>query len=210
VALFPHDGQAECNNTNCQRVHSLAQKQNDAALVIGAYRALATTIHFLGDSSPLDNTRRGVFRSGRSGSAQSSAEDFYLPVVGCLVYVAVSEWHLGDIASCRAAIAEAISLAKEISDTNALALALNFAAQIGHYERNPAEVDGFASGLIELSARHNFVHWLAIGAIHRGWARIASGDTAEGISFLEPGIFGQPVRCRACHITWPKKRKHYI
>jgi hypothetical protein len=27
----------------------------------------------------------------RSGSAQSSAEDFYIPVVGCLVYVAVSE-----------------------------------------------------------------------------------------------------------------------
>jgi predicted ATPase len=131
--------------------------------------------------------RRWVFRSGARES-QSSAEDFYIPVVGCLVYVAVSEWHLGDIASCRAAIAEAISLAKEISDTNALALALNFAAQISHYERNSAEVDRFASDLIELSDRHNFVHWLAIGAIHRGWARIASGDTAEGISFLEQGI----------------------
>jgi serine/threonine protein kinase/predicted ATPase len=171
-----------------ERVHSLAQEQNDAAQMIGAYRALATTIHFLGD---FESTRQYATRGlqiWRSGSAQSSAEDFYIPVVGCLVYVAVSEWHLGDIASCRAAIAEAISLAKEISDMNALALALNFAAQIGHYERNPAEVDRFASDLIELSDRHNFVHWLAIGAIHRGWARIASGDTAEGLSFLEQGI----------------------
>jgi predicted ATPase len=32
------------------------------------------------------------------------------------------------------------------------------------------------------------VHWLAIGAIHRGWARIASGDTAEGIPWIEHGI----------------------
>jgi predicted ATPase len=74
------------------RVYSLAQEQGDAAPMIGAYRALATTIHFLGD-----------FES-------------------------------------------------------------------------------------TLSNRHNFVHWLAIGGIHRGWARIASGDTAEGISFIEHGI----------------------
>jgi hypothetical protein len=140
-----------------ERVYSLAQEQNDATLMIGAYRTLATTIHFLGDfQSTRQYATRGL-QIWRSGSAQSSAEDFYIPVVGCLVYVAVSEWHLGDIASCRTAIAEAISLAKEINDTNALALALNFAAQIGHYERNPAEVDRFASDLIELSNRHNFV-----------------------------------------------------
>jgi hypothetical protein len=32
-----------------ERVYSLAQEQNDAALMIGAYRALASTLHFLGD-----------------------------------------------------------------------------------------------------------------------------------------------------------------
>ena len=30
--------------------------------------------------------------------------------------------------------------------------------------------------------------WLAVGAILRGWARSASGDTAEGISWIEQGI----------------------
>ena len=49
-------------------------------------------------------------------------------------------------------------------------------------------MDRLASELIELSTRHNFVHWLAIGAIHRGWARSASGDTAEGIPWIEQGI----------------------
>jgi hypothetical protein len=43
----------------------------------------------------------------------------------------------------------------------------------------PAEVDRLASDLIEFSTRHNFVYWLAIGAIYRGWARSASGDTEE-------------------------------
>jgi predicted ATPase len=32
------------------------------------------------------------------------------------------------------------------------------------------------------------VYWLALGAIHRGWARSASGNTAEGIPRIEQGI----------------------
>jgi hypothetical protein len=45
-----------------------------------------------------------------------------------------------------------------------------------------------ASELIELSTRHNFVYWLALGAINRGWARSVSGDTAQGIAWIEQGI----------------------
>ena len=49
-------------------------------------------------------------------------------------------------------------------------------------------MDRLASELIELSTRHNFAFWLARGAIYRGWARSASGDTAEGIAWIEQGI----------------------
>jgi hypothetical protein len=85
---------------------------------------------------------------------------------------------------------EAISIAKELKDMNALALALNLASILAYSERNPAEVDRLASDLIELSTSHTFVLWLAIGAIWRGWARSASGDTAEGIPWIEQGIRG--------------------
>ena len=56
------------------------------------------------------------------------------------------------------------------------------------YERDPAEVDRFASELIEISTRHNFVWWLAQAESYRGWSRSASGDTAEGISWIEQGM----------------------
>ena len=69
-----------------------------------------------------------------------------------------------------------------------LAVALLWAAVLGHFERNPAEVERLASELIELSTRHNFAFWLARGEVLRGWARSASGDTAEGISWIEDGI----------------------
>jgi predicted ATPase len=71
---------------------------------------------------------------------------------------------------------------------NALALALHCGAYLAHYERNPTEVERLASELIELSTRHNFVYWLAIGSIFCGWARSASGDTAEGLPWIERGI----------------------
>ena len=69
-----------------------------------------------------------VFRSGAREASSLHAEDVYTPVVACLCYGAVSEWHLGEIASCQANMDEAISLAKELNDMNALALALDWAA----------------------------------------------------------------------------------
>jgi hypothetical protein len=91
---------------------------------------------------------------------------------------------------------EAISLAKKLNDLNASAIALCWAASLAAKERNLAEVDRLASAMIELSTRHSFAYWLAIGAIYRGWARSASGNTAEGIPWIEQGIrdFRQPAR----------------
>ena len=170
------------------RVYSLAQEQNDAALMVGAYRALAGTLHFMGDfEAARKYAGRGV-QIWRSGGVPSPVEDILAPAVACLFYEALSDWHLGGIASCHAAMAEAISLAKELNDTHALAAALFWLAVLGHIERNPAEVARLASNLIELSTRHNFAYWLAGGEILRGWAQTASSDTAEGISWIEDGI----------------------
>jgi predicted ATPase len=85
-------------------------------------------------------------------------------------------------------MAEAISLAKELNDMHAFVVALTFGAVLGYFERNPAEVERLASDLIELSTRQNFVRWLPGGEFLRGWARSASGNTAEGVSLIEEGI----------------------
>ncbi|HET9378766.1 MAG TPA: NACHT domain-containing protein [Chthoniobacterales bacterium] len=171
-----------------ERLYSLAQEQDDSTLKIWAYNALAATHLFLGDFESARQYAMDGLQIWRSGGAPSHPEDVDTPVVGCLCYKGGSEWHLGDIASCHATMDEAISLAKELKDTHALALALGWAARQAFNERNPAEVDRWASELIELSTRYNFVYWLASGAIWRGWARSASGDTTEGIPWIEQGI----------------------
>ena len=173
-----------------ERVHSLAQEQNNPALLMGAYRALAVTHHYLGD---FESARQHAMRSlqiWRSGRAQSPVEDPIAPAVICLMYKALSEWHLGEIASCQATMAEAIALAKELNDIHALTVALWNDAILAHFERDPAQVEGLASDLIELTTRQNFAQFLAGGEVFRGWARSSCGDTSEGLAWIEGGIEG--------------------
>ena len=153
-----------------KQVYAVAQEENDPALLIGAYRALACTLCFLGDfDSARQYAMRGV-QIWHSGGVQFPVEEIASPAVFFLCYGALSEWHLGEIASCRATMSEAISLAKELNDMHALAVALWSAGTLAQFERNPAEADRLASDLIELSTRQNFAWLLAGGEVLRGWA----------------------------------------
>jgi predicted ATPase len=171
-----------------QRANALAQVQNDAALMMGAYRILAVTLYFSGDfEASRQNARRGV-QLWRAGSRQSPFEEVNSPVVVCLSFEALCGWHFGEIASCQTTMAEAISLAEELNDKYALAVALFHAGFAGHFERSPANVERLASDLIELSTRHHFAFWRTAGEVFRGWAQSISGNTAQGIARIEEGI----------------------
>jgi serine/threonine protein kinase len=171
-----------------KRLYALGQQRNDSSLLIGASIPLACTLYFLGDFETSGQYLTDDGRLRRSLGAQNSIVEVDSGAVTILCFKALFEWNMGEIASCRATIAEAISLAKELNDMHGLASALGWAANFGYVERHPAEVDRFASELIELSTRHHLSYWLAQGATYRGWARSACGDTAEGIPRIEQGI----------------------
>jgi predicted ATPase len=171
-----------------KRVYALAEKQKSGALMMGAYRALAATFYYAGDfESAQQHAVRGV-EIWRSGGVHSPVEEVGASSVVCLCYEAVTEWHFGEIISSQAAITEAISLAKELNDMDALALALQFSAYIAFYNRDSTQAERVASDLIELSTRQNFSYWLAVGTIFRGWARCASGQSVDGMAWLKDEI----------------------
>jgi serine/threonine protein kinase/predicted ATPase len=171
-----------------KRIYSLAEEQKDPALMMGACRPMAVTLYFMGAfQSSRQYALHGV-EIWRSGAAESPVEEVSAPAVICLAVQALCQWHLGEIASSHATLAESISLAKELNDMHSLALSLYFAACLGCFERNPFEVESLASNLIELSTRHNFALWLAGGTIFHGWACSACGDTPRGISLIEEGL----------------------
>jgi predicted ATPase len=171
-----------------KRIYSLAQEQNDPALIMGACRHFTAAFYYSGEfESARQYAMRGL-QIWRSGSVQSPVQELIAPAVECLAYKALSEWHFGEVASSQITMAEAISLAKELNDMAALGLALYWAALLAHFEGNAAEVERLASDLIELTTRQGFASWLPGGVVLRGWARSASGKLAEGISGIEDGI----------------------
>jgi adenylate cyclase len=100
----------------------------------------------------------------------------------------MSEWHFGEVTSCHATIAKAISLTKELNDMQGLVFALYWAGCLAYFEENPGEVERLASDVIALSTRQNVGTWLPHGRVLRGWARSACGSTAEGISWIADAI----------------------
>jgi predicted ATPase len=171
-----------------KRLYSLAEDHNESVLLIGACHALACTLYFLGEFVSARQYAMRAFQTWRSEGVQPPVEEVDIPITSTLCFAAISEWHLGEIASCRATIAEAISLAKRLNDMHGLVVDLVWAAVLGYCDRNPAEVERFASDVIELSTRHHFAHYMAAGTILRGWARGVSGNTTEGIAWIEDGI----------------------
>ena len=117
MALYTNTDKLSAALQIAQRIHSLAQAQDDPAMMTEAYDALAAPLYFFGNFELARQNAMSVVQIWRSGRVQSHAEYFgtpvATPVVGSLCYQALSEWHLGEIASCQANLNEAISLAKE-------------------------------------------------------------------------------------------------
>ena len=140
-------------------------------------------------SRPRDNTRYMAFRSGAREAYSLHSKSSTRPLSLVCAMRPYCEWHFGEIVASQANMAEAISLAKELNDMHGLAVALYLCSEF-----SPTlsvillKWNAWHRMLIELSTRHNFAHWLALGAILRGWARSASGDTVEGLSWIEDGI----------------------
>ena len=171
-----------------KRIYSLAREQNDPAFLLGAYNALAGSHHYMGDFELARQYAVDGLQIWRTGGLQCPAEEVSAPAVTCLYFEALCEWHVGQISSSRATMAQAISLANELNDAHALVLALYHSAILSVYERNLADVERRASDLIEVSAHRGFVSHLSGASVLRGWARSALGNTAEGISLIGDGI----------------------
>jgi predicted ATPase len=171
-----------------KRIYSLADGLHETALMVGAHRALATTLFYKGNFQlGLQHARHGV-QIWREGGISSLVEEVHAPAILCLSFGAMCEWMLGEIASSEAMMAEALSLGKRLNDTHALAMTLTLAGALRRFENDPVGVEQCASDLIELSTRHNFASWLAAGEILHGWVRGVSGHAAVGVLRIEEGI----------------------
>lgn len=92
------------------------QEQNDAAITMGASRALACMQYFLGDFDTARQSALHGLQIWNSGHIRSHVQEFDPSIVACMTDKAQSEWHLGEITACQRTMAEAIALARKLNE----------------------------------------------------------------------------------------------
>jgi class 3 adenylate cyclase/predicted ATPase len=87
------------------------------------------------------------------------------------------------LAQSKPAITEARRMAHPVT----LAVTLGCGAILLSLVGDDATLDQWADQLVAVTTEQGIPSWRAIGIIHRGWAKVKSGDVTEGMSLLRSG-----------------------
>lgn len=169
-------------------IYHLAKKHDDPALLIGAYRALSMTEYWIGNFMlARDHARKGI-NLWDGSKTLNIVDEVNIPIISCLAVDALVSWHFGNPDQALVRIRQAIDLARELGDMNALAApALFVCSYINQFCGNQQDTLESAEELIEVSSAQGFALWLSLGKILKGWALAIGGEPLEGITLLKQG-----------------------
>ena len=167
----------------------LAERLDDRGLRLRAHQMLAEGLLFLGEFAQArahaeqgitlydpQQHRAHVFRYGNDSG------------VGCRAFAAEVLWVLGYPDQALRRIDEALTWAQELAHPFNLAFALNCAARLHRFRRDPHSAQERAEAGIALSREHGFRQFLATASMLRGWALATQGQRAEGLAQLRQGL----------------------
>jgi predicted ATPase len=186
----------------------LAQSLQDPALLIWPHDGLGLTSCQLGE---LTSARAHLEQSialydpqkHRPDRSQVSMQD---PKVTCLSYAAWVLWHLGYPDQARKRIAEALTLARELSHPFSLAFALTFAAMLNQLLRDVRAVQERTEALRTLAREQGFPYWLASETIRQGWVLAEQGQGKEGIAQMRQGMAAMRATGAELNRSWDLAR----
>jgi predicted ATPase len=167
----------------------LAQRAQDAALLLVAHRALGTTVLCQGEL-PLarEHVEQGI--ALYDPQQHRSLAFVYGTELGvtCRVYAAWVLWLLGYPDQALQRSHEAITLAQELSHPYSLSLALDFTATLHQFRREWRLAQERAEAAMALSAERGFTMLHSEAAIRRGWALAEQGQGEEGIAQIRQSL----------------------
>jgi class 3 adenylate cyclase/predicted ATPase len=167
----------------------LAERRDEALLYVIAHGALGATCCAQGEL-PLAHSHfeEGIVRDTpaqpRSPLFRSGQD---LGVV-CRAYTAWTLWLMGYPEQALARVHAALALATELTHRFTDVYVLNHAAMLWQFRREAQEVYDHAAAIVTLATELGFPHWLASGAILRGWALMARGQEEEGLTQMRQGL----------------------
>jgi len=172
-----------------EQILRLAQRQADPLLLVPAQRVVGATLLFLGEfalAQPHIEQGLALYDPQQHSTyVQLYGQD---EGVACLVHAGCLLWFLGypdqEIQRSR----EAISLAQKLAHPFSVAYALSFAVWTYQFRREARAVKEQTAAIIALSTEQGFPYWLAMSAVHRGWALTEQGQGEEGIVQIRHGL----------------------
>jgi predicted ATPase len=165
-----------------EQLLSLAQREDDPALLLEAHRELGWTSFVYGELAlareqleqtialydPQQHRSHAVLYGGNPGMAALSWQSLVL-------------WLLGYPDQALDKSCQALTLARKLSHPYSLALTLSANTWIHEFRRDRHAVQERAEELITLSTEQFFSQLLAWGIMARGWALAEQGEIEEGI-----------------------------
>jgi predicted ATPase len=97
-------------------------------------------------------------------------------------------WALGYPDQALAMSREALTLAQELSHPFSRAVALDYAAMLHQFRREPHAVHERAEAAIALCTEQGFAYYLAWGTTMQGWALVAQGQGEADMAQLRRGL----------------------
>jgi predicted ATPase/class 3 adenylate cyclase len=170
---------------------TLAEKQQDPARFMLAYRALLTASYWCGDFMRAHKYAEQGMQLYDPQQHGSLGFVFGVDLgVAFLIEGAWALWYLGYPDQALQKSQAAVTLARDISHPYSLAWALEAAAWMHIYRSEGRAACTLADEAITFSSTQDFPHWVAMGTMMRGWALAELGQWQEGISLMQQGIVG--------------------
>jgi len=172
-----------------EQLLTLAQRQQDTAVLFVGHFALGAALYCLGAFAP---ARQHLEQSiALDDSQQSHAHPFLFGMdlgVFCRSWASHALWHLGYPDQARAMSHTALARARALSHPFSLALALNYAAILHQFRREKRTTHERAAAATVLCREYGFAYYLAWGPILQGWVLVGQGQREEGIAQMRDGL----------------------
>jgi predicted ATPase len=172
-----------------EQLRRLAQRGQDAAMLVEVQRALGTTLLFLGQLT----SARTAFEQGmafydplqhRSLALRYGADSGIV----CRLYLTWVLWLLGYPDQALRHIHDTLIQARELAHSFSQAFALNHAAMLHMFRREGPVTQERAEASMAFSTEQRIAQWLAQATVLRGWALAAQEHAGEGIAQIRQGI----------------------
>jgi hypothetical protein len=108
-----------------------------------------------------------------------------------LSYLGYALWFRGQVSNAEARVRDAMAIAEDRQHAFSRVSALTFATRLAQCERDVTRVEPLAERLIDFARDKGFNYYVALGVLHRAWARAwggerdALGEMMEGYRALE-------------------------